>query len=230
MRRPTPRRKDSSADGGRAAPTGRSPAGTPPFDLTITATVGKPHVAYVRRHLRRAHPLVARAPREMSLVIVNDARMSDLHEQFLRIPGPTDVLTFELDHEPGGRVTSGEVVVCLGEARRQARERKTSVERELLLYALHGLLHLSGFDDRTPADFTKMHHKEDQVLQAIGVGAVFTPTGTGNARQKDAPAKRTLAGSGVPAKGARLASAGTKPRLAVRTAGVRRTADRAGAL
>jgi probable rRNA maturation factor len=132
----------------------------------------------------------------MSLVIVNDARMSDLHEQFLGIAGPTDVLTFEVDHDPRGRVTSGEVVVCLGEARRQARERKASVERELLLYALHGLLHLSGFDDRTRADFTKMHQKEDQVLRAIGVGAVFSPTTADGARRKRVPGK----GAGAPAK------------------------------
>ena len=99
--------------------------------------------------------------------------MSQLHQRFLGIAGPTDVLTFELDHDSRGRVTAGEIVICVPEARRQARLRNTGVERELLLYALHGMLHLSGFDDRTAAGFGRMHQKEDEILARLGIGPVF---------------------------------------------------------
>jgi len=101
--------------------------------------------------------------------------MSELHEQFMSIAGPTDVLTFPLDVDARGRPVSGEVVVCLPEARRQARNRKVPVEQELLLYALHGLLHLCGYDDRTGRAYRAMHRTEDQILTRLGVGPVFSP-------------------------------------------------------
>lgn len=83
------------------------------------------------------------------------------------------MLTFELDHDDQGRVTSGEVIVCLPEARRQARRLSSTLQKELLLYALHGMLHLSGFDDRTARGYQAMHRKEDQILTRLGVGPVF---------------------------------------------------------
>ena len=132
------------------------------------------HASYLRRHLRRAHALLAPALREFSLALVGDRRMAALHEQFMDIPGPTDVLTFELDHDARGRATAGEVVVCVPYALREARRRRVPPRDELLLYALHGMLHLCGYDDRTDRDFAKMHQREDEILKQLGVGAVFS--------------------------------------------------------
>ena len=89
------------------------------------------------------------------------------------VAGPTDVLTFPLDVDSRGRATSGEVVVCVPEARRRAREHGHPVERELLLYSLHGLLHLCGYDDRNARDFRRMHRTEDAILTQLGIGPVF---------------------------------------------------------
>jgi probable rRNA maturation factor len=100
--------------------------------------------------------------------------MATLHKRFLNESGPTDVLTFELAHDARNQTTSGEIIICLTVAQKQARKRNHSVARELLLYALHGLLHLSGFDDRTPADFKVMHAREDEILTRLGVGPVFS--------------------------------------------------------
>lgn len=132
-------------------------------------------MAYLRRHLPQAADLLRTGVRELSVALVGDKRMGQLHEQFMGLTGPTDVLTFPIDEGAGGRVTSGEVVVCVPEARRQARRTGNRVEKELLLYALHGLLHLGGFDDRTDAGYQKMHRTEDQILTRLGVGAVFDP-------------------------------------------------------
>ena len=115
---------------------------------------------------------------ELSLALVGDRRMAELHEQFLGIPGPTDVLTFPLETDRRGGVTAGEVVVCVPQASRRARTEGVSVERELLLYALHGMLHLAGFDDRTDPDFAAMHRTEDDILTRLGVGPVFSNAGT----------------------------------------------------
>lgn len=145
----------------------------PPLELEITATTGRELVPYLRRHLSAAHAALRPPLIELSLALVSDARMSALHRQFLNIPGPTDVLTFPLDADARGRVTAGEVVICVPEARRRAAREGTGVRKELLLYALHGLLHLTGFDDRTDAGFRAMHRKEDDILIHIGVGPVF---------------------------------------------------------
>lgn len=147
----------------------------PHLSLHITASAGKQYVAYLRRYLRMAHMALRSQVRELSVALVGDADMSLLHHRFMGIAGPTDVLSFPIDSDKPGHVAGGELIVCVPQARRQAREMQVRVECEILLYALHGLLHLDGMDDTTPAGFAQMHRREDQILKRIGVGAVFAP-------------------------------------------------------
>lgn len=150
---------------------------------------------------------------ELSLALVGDRRMSQLHQQFMNLPNPTDVLTFPLEQDRRGDVLAGEVVVCVPEARRQARVRGVAVERELLLYALHGMLHLAGYDDRTESAFRTMHRKEDQILQQLGVGPVFAAgAGTGaaaGATSHRAINRKTPKPSGRPARRRRRNATGS---------------------
>jgi len=106
--------------------------------------------------------------------VVNDDEMSQLHMRHANILGTTDVLTFDAS-EPNGPIDV-DIAVCVDEASRQAGERGHSVERELLLYMLHGVLHCMGFDDHTDDDYDRMHTEEDRLLQAIGVDPTFNPT------------------------------------------------------
>jgi hypothetical protein len=79
------------------------------------------------------------------------------------------------------------------------------VRDELLLYAVHGMLHLCGYDDRTDRDFAAMHRREDHILSRLGVGAIF---GAGATAARGARVKRARAplrvgrakttGNGVP--------------------------------
>jgi probable rRNA maturation factor len=133
------------------------------------------YLPFLRRSLKAAHEILRPALREMSVALVGDARMGELHERFMGIAEPTDVLTFPLETDARGRVTEGDVVICVTEARRRAGEHRVRLEHELLLYALHGLLHLSGYDDRTQRAYDKMHRTEDAILQKLGIGAVFAP-------------------------------------------------------
>lgn len=146
------------------------------LELSITAQVGKRFVSHLRRYIQRAHAVLKPALAELSLAIVNDAKMRALHNRFMQIDSPTDVLTFELEHGAGGKCTSGEVVICLPEAQRQAKMHGVEVKSELLLYALHGVLHLCGFDDRTDREYRRMHRAEDRILRQLGVGPVFRPS------------------------------------------------------
>ena len=69
-----------------------------------------------------------------------------------------------------------ETVVCVDEARRRAGEMGHTVREELLLYCVHSLLHVQGYDDVTAAGARRMHAREDEILEAVGVGRVFLKT------------------------------------------------------
>ena len=142
-------------------------------DLSYAARAHRHHLPFIQEHLPRALTLIDSPPAELSIALVGDAEMSRLHGRFLNDPAPTDVLTFELDRDESGRVAAGEIVVCVPEAERQAAARGTSPGRELLLYALHGVLHLSGFDDTTPDAHELMHRTEDHILTRLGLGPIY---------------------------------------------------------
>lgn len=160
-----------------------------PLLLTVASAVGKRYVPFLRSQLRAAHRLLRTRLSDLSLALVGDKRMAELHERFMNLPGPTDVLTFPLDEDEAGNVVAGEVVVCVPEARRRAKDLGVAVERELLLYALHGMLHLCGYDDRTSRAFRTMHETEDRILTQLGVGPVFNAGRTPRADDAKAPAK-----------------------------------------
>ena len=105
--------------------------------------------------------------------VVDDARMSDAHERYSGVSGTTDVLTFDLSE--ADRIVDADALVCIDEARRQAAALGHAPARELLLYALHALLHCCGFDDADDHAAAAMHRAEDEILVAAGIGATFAP-------------------------------------------------------
>ncbi len=76
------------------------------------------------------------------MALVPDARVRALNRQYRRKDAPTDVLSFPAEEK--GQL--GDVVIAVGVARRQAREAGHSLQTELRVLALHGLLHLLGYD------------------------------------------------------------------------------------
>ncbi len=93
---------------------------------------------------------------EVSVLLVSNRRMAELHRRFLQIPGPTDVITFQ----------HGEIFVSVKTARNHARRFRNSLEGELRLYVAHGLLHLHGLDDKTPADAAEMERAQEKLVAA----------------------------------------------------------------
>ena len=98
----------------------------------------------------------------LSIALVDDERMRQLHRDYMGIDEPTDVLAFPLDE------SCGEVVISTDTARVNAAERDAPPELEVLLYAIHGLLHLLGHDDHAAADRTRMQAEERRILGALG--------------------------------------------------------------
>jgi len=94
---------------------------------------------------------------EVSVALVSDRRIAELHRRFLNELGPTDVITFQ----------HGEIVISAETAKRQARAFRTSLEHELCLYIAHGLLHLRGYDDKTPAGAAEMKRLQENLVAKI---------------------------------------------------------------
>ena len=104
---------------------------------------------------------------EISLAVVDDARIAELHGAYLDDPTPTDVLSFPL--ETTGGFLEGEIVVSAQTAAGAAPRYGWSAEDELLLYAIHGTLHLAGFDDTTPTARAAMRRRERLHLSRLGL-------------------------------------------------------------
>lgn len=122
------------------------------------------HLADVRTSVARAWPEVVSAERrgsvlrrlpEISFVLVSDARIAALHEEFMHDPSPTDVITFR----------HGEVVMSTETARREARRRTLPLSEELARYAVHGLLHLAGWSDTDPGAAANMRFVQEKILR-----------------------------------------------------------------
>jgi probable rRNA maturation factor len=115
--------------------------------------------------LVRAAPASARG--DVSIAVVSDRRMRALNRQFRGKDAATDVLSFPATHMPGVSSFLGDIVIASGVATRQAREAGHSVGTELKVLALHGLLHLIGYDHDT--DGGKMARAEARLRKKAGL-------------------------------------------------------------
>ena len=115
--------------------------------------------------LQRAAPASAKG--DVSIAVVSDRRMRALNRQFRGKDLATDVLSFPATHMPGVSSFLGDVVIASGVATRQAREAGHPVTTELKVLALHGLLHLLGYDHDT--DGGKMARAEARLRKKAGL-------------------------------------------------------------
>lgn len=108
----------------------------------------------------------------LSVALVSDERITDLHRRYMNDETPTDVLTFDLSDSGSAGPIDGEIVVSVDTARRQAADLGVELREEVLRYVIHGVLHLSGYDDATPGERRRMRREEDRVLEVVrGTGA-----------------------------------------------------------
>ena len=132
-------------------------------------------LAPIRRAIRRAvRPYRLPRDAEVHVAFISDADMRALNKRFRRIDRTTDVLSFgeaipardrgpgavaHLERrrsENGGRFELGEILISAEQAAKQARRRKRQIVEEVAFLAAHGVLHLLGFEDETPAGYREM--------------------------------------------------------------------------
>lgn len=105
----------------------------------------------------------------LSLAVVDDEAMQRLNRQYLNHDYATDVLSFLLARD-GDRL-DGEVIVSADTAAAACEKYGWPAADELLLYVIHGTLHLAGYDDHSPTDIAAMRRRERHYLKLLGVEA-----------------------------------------------------------
>ncbi len=129
---------------------------------------------------------IARTYTDISIVFVGPQRMRRMNREYLGHDDPTDVLAFDYkdmsfprkreSRTSGSPINTfgddklfGEIVICPSMAQINAKKYQTTTEHELLLYVIHGLLHLAGYDDHKSQDMARMRRKEAELLKNIVV-------------------------------------------------------------
>ena len=144
------------------------------------AEVNEVALAALARHVldeMRIHPLA-----ELSVLLVDESVMTELHVRWMGESGPTDVLAFPMDElrppQPGGTRAEhagaadppgvpgllGDVVICPQVAGEQARNAEHDVQDEISLLCTHGILHLLGYDHADPDEHATMFGLQDRLL------------------------------------------------------------------
>ncbi|MCU1586674.1 MAG: hypothetical protein JWN31_167 [Frankiales bacterium] len=117
---------------------------------------------------------------ELSLMLVDEERMSELHERWMDLEGPTDVMSFPMDEldlrgarrnglslRSSEEAVLGDIVLCPVVAEKQAAEAGHSTADELALLTTHGVLHLLGYDHEEPDEHAEMFGLQGELLASL---------------------------------------------------------------
>ena len=144
--------------------------------VSVTDGLGRPaRDGGLSRWLASIAPSAARG--DVAVALVTDAHSHKLNSQYRRKDRPTDVLSFPADsvsqttESRQSRRVLGDIVIATGTARKQARAAGHSYQTELRVLALHGLLHLLGYDHDNGADAGRMRRLETRLRRRGGLRA-----------------------------------------------------------
>ena len=127
------------------------------FDLEVVLDGSRAALPLCLSEAIKGSPLIIIDSLEVS--IVSDADISKIHEKFMGDPSPTDVITFDY----------GEIISSADTALRASNDRGMSVDKELALYIIHGMLHLAGYRDGTSEEFNQITELQKKILAEIWV-------------------------------------------------------------
>ena len=107
---------------------------------------------------------------EVNVVFVNEKEILRVNKTYLNHHYVTDVISFNHTRPPfdlGEPWAFGDVYVCYPVARKNAPKFKHTILQEMMMYAVHGCLHLSGMNDHTPQDRAEMDHQAEKIIKAV---------------------------------------------------------------
>lgn len=113
-------------------------------------------------------------PSSLNIIFTDDEEITQINEDFLKHEGPTDVISFdyideydEADYTEEDPFELGELYISLDTAQRQADEFNQTFAEEAVLYIVHGVLHLTGYDDHCDEDIADMRAAEKAVMDGL---------------------------------------------------------------
>lgn len=168
-----------------SGPPDVGPLDREPLELEIVNRHGLLTVDHelVRRAVERVLAAERVVSAELSLVLTHDAEIHRINREYLGHDYPTDVISFSL--APDGEAVAsshqvqGELIVSLDTARQVASAQGWSLQAEVILYVVHGLLHLCGYDDETDETRVIMRQREREILSGLGLPRGGDPTASG---------------------------------------------------
>ncbi len=124
-------------------------------------------------------PLLFPSASEVTILLGDDARIAALNGSFRKKFAPTNVLSFAAEPaatEPGSPRYLGDIVIARETVEREAHELSIPVAHHAQHLAIHGLLHLLGFDHQTDTDAERMEAVETRVLASLGISDPYAAT------------------------------------------------------
>ena len=129
----------------------------------------------IERAVKAALKHQRQSPRaNLSIVLTDNRRLRQLNRDYLGIDAPTDVLSFpasESDPETGAAYL-GDILISIPYARASSKKAGNSLEAEVQLLVVHGVLHLLGHDHAKPREKSRMWKAQREILEALGLGDV----------------------------------------------------------
>jgi probable rRNA maturation factor len=128
--------------------------------------------------LQKAAEMEETGPAEVSVTIVTKERIQEINSEYRQKDAVTDVISFAMEEMGedeteiiGGEETRflGDIIICLDVAKEQAEEYGHSIEREMGFLAVHGFLHLLGYDHMNEADEKAMFGRQEEILEQYGL-------------------------------------------------------------
>jgi probable rRNA maturation factor len=128
--------------------------------------------------LQKAAEMEKTGPAEVSVTIVTKERIQEINSEYRQKDAVTDVISFAMEEMGedeteiiGGEETRflGDIIICLDVAKEQAEEYGHSIEREMGFLAVHGFLHLLGYDHMNETDEKAMFGRQEEILEQYGL-------------------------------------------------------------
>ncbi|MGI2326548.1 rRNA maturation RNase YbeY [Planococcus sp. YIM B11945] len=143
-----------------------------------TASVDETNLQFVEKVLQHAAETEAIAAAELSVTFVTNDMIRDINNQYRGKNEPTDVISFAMEEMGDGEVeivgelaprVLGDIIISLDRTKEQAADYGHSFERELGFLAVHGFLHLLGYDHMNKEDEIKMFSRQEEILSSLGI-------------------------------------------------------------
>lgn len=141
--------------------------------MTVTQAI-EDRIVEVLEETARVHEVDDLA--EVSLMFTDDETIHEMNREYRGIDRPTDVLSFALEEGEKEEIYGGpeenllgDIIISVETAARQAEEYGHSVEREMAFLALHGMLHLLGYDHMEEEERQEMRAQEEAILASLGI-------------------------------------------------------------